>query len=406
MVVTGERSNTTAAADERYVSSGANYARSRRILGAAYVGTIVALSSLALLTGAVTTLFGKSDLSPAEWCCNIFVFVFLFGVLALPFDLAGYWIDRESGRTADSVYDRLHLLSRASCTRGLLFLAICLVLSGAAQAAGLVGMSLAALVMSALMIANQTALAKMYSAIAFQKMDDEHISTLPLGRHKKPEVLTAWNHDAGFTGGVVGLPGAEQIVIPERWLLSFTRDELRTELTRRSAVISTGSRTRGVLLSIAFTVLGVLVCGSLTMSHFGLALETSAGLITMSLCFTLWSFLGLLTLPGMSHTAVLEADRLALEQGFSADLVKETISKIDTYLEDDSKQPNSGALNFRSIPSLSQRLSSLGDNSAKGGAWSCGRYAVVLSIIGLGLLGRAVHCNAGRPELWGFPPSD
>jgi hypothetical protein len=38
--------------------------------------------------------------------------------------------------------------------------------------------------------------------------------------------------------------------------------------------------------------------------------------------------------------------------------------------------------------------------------WNVARAALVLSPCTLGLLSRAVHCNAGRPALWFFPPCD
>jgi len=39
-------------------------------------------------------------------------------------------------------------------------------------------------------------------------------------------------------------------------------------------------------------------------------------------------------------------------------------------------------------------------------AWHAARTALYLSWAGVGLLGRAVHCNLGRPEVWVFLPSD
>ena len=39
-------------------------------------------------------------------------------------------------------------------------------------------------------------------------------------------------------------------------------------------------------------------------------------------------------------------------------------------------------------------------------AWHLARTALYLSHAGLSLLPRAVHCNAGRPELWVYLPSD
>jgi hypothetical protein len=40
------------------------------------------------------------------------------------------------------------------------------------------------------------------------------------------------------------------------------------------------------------------------------------------------------------------------------------------------------------------------------GTWNAARTTVAISPAGLGLLGRAVHCNCGRPSLWVFLPID
>ena len=40
------------------------------------------------------------------------------------------------------------------------------------------------------------------------------------------------------------------------------------------------------------------------------------------------------------------------------------------------------------------------------GCRTAARVALYLCVAGLGLLGRVVHCNAGRPEAWVFLPGD
>ena len=67
---------------------------------------------------------------------------------------------------------------------------------------------------------------------------------------------------------------------------------------------------------------------------------------------------------------------------------------------------------FHPIPSVEARLERM---RSSGGArplagrlagWHAARMALYLSWAGLGLLGRAVHCNCGRPDAWVFLPSD
>lgn len=58
---------------------------------------------------------------------------------------------------------------------------------------------------------------------------------------------------------------------------------------------------------------------------------------------------------------------------------------------------------FHPIPSVPTRLDG---PRALGifGFWDSTRTAACLRFAGVGLLGRAVHCNCGRPLLWVFLP--
>jgi hypothetical protein len=62
---------------------------------------------------------------------------------------------------------------------------------------------------------------------------------------------------------------------------------------------------------------------------------------------------------------------------------------------------------FHPIPALRRRIARLEEGRAsEGGAWHAARMALFLSWASFGLLGRAVHCNCGRPELWVLLPAD
>jgi len=61
---------------------------------------------------------------------------------------------------------------------------------------------------------------------------------------------------------------------------------------------------------------------------------------------------------------------------------------------------------FYPIPSAQERLRALGKAPALPVIGNVARTNLFLSLATLTLLGRCVHCNAGRPELWVFPPSD
>ena len=51
-------------------------------------------------------------------------------------------------------------------------------------------------------------------------------------------------------------------------------------------------------------------------------------------------------------------------------------------------------------------LSAAAPDGPRSGAWHEARTALFLSWAGLGFLSRALHCGAGRPELWVLLPCD
>jgi hypothetical protein len=81
------------------------------------------------------------------------------------------------------------------------------------------------------------------------------------------------------------------------------------------------------------------------------------------------------------------------------------ITALDDLQDRERNRPPWVEAIFHPVPSVTQRLRgphSLGLN----GFWDAARTSVFLSAAGLGLLGRAVHCNCGRPALWVFLPGD
>ncbi|CAN5281564.1 hypothetical protein BH10CYA1_BH10CYA1_46130 [soil metagenome] len=383
------------------------YGRSRRWLGITYVGAIVLASLTILLSGTVTKVFGSQDSSSTTWFVNVFVFVAAYEVLALPFDVAGFAIERLHGRTDQKLHDYLISLVKAVTKHALLLTASAFAVTASVRSAGIPGLLIGSLALSVLLIWKQTELARLLSDISFHEPPQEILAAFPQNRTGVVPLVTARNSQHGFTGGVVGLPGAESIVIPEKWLSALSPLELWAEVTRRNAIVRSGGRTRGVGLAVGFTLSGILLSALTTQEFFFLSVGSSAGLVTMSLCFTLWSFVGLLTLPYPSRSGTYEADKLAADRGVSRDLLSQTLSKIDKDLEEEPTRTAIVEAVFHPVPTVINRLRRLDGSSAEiTGAWHSARYAIVLSVIGLGLLGRAVHCNAGKPELWGMLPAD
>lgn len=134
-------------------------------------------------------------------------------------------------------------------------------------------------------------------------------------------------------------------------------------------------------------------------------MKTAAGVLQMGLIFTLWSFIGLLTLPTLSRAGVAEVDTLLRRSELDGNLIDETVQRLDQLQDAETQRPSGVEMIFHPIPSVNNRLDGPMSSNARG-CLDAARTAIFLSASSLGLLGRAVHCNCGRPALWVFLPSD
>jgi hypothetical protein len=155
------------------------------------------------------------------------------------------------------------------------------------------------------------------------------------------------------------------------------------------------------MLALAFTLSGLGFSAAIVGPD---RLGSAGGTIALSLWFTLWSFVGLLILPTVSRRAVAELDAYVRAAGVSETLAKATARALDAHQDDESERLALVETIFHPIPSVRNR-----DHAAARpapGGWDAARTAVYLGLAGGGLLGRAVHCNCGRPALWAFLPVD
>ena len=118
---------------------------------------------------------------------------------------------------------------------------------------------------------------------------------------------------------------------------------------------------------------------------------------------TLWAFVGLLLLPTASRSAVFAADQAAAAKGCD---VAGWIRRFPEITGEDGNAKTVLQRVFYPIPSARERLHWLGAAPSLPVLGSVARTNLFLSLATLTLLGRCVHCNVGRPELWVFPPSD
>ncbi len=384
------------------------YARMRRWLGIGYVGVVVTACSIVLSFDLARSIFPASSQSIASLTLDLTAAILLFSLCSLPFDIVGFNIERLYGRTSSSLSAFLAKQIAAAFRHGLILLAMALIAALVYSVFGLLGLLISSVLLSCCLLAGQLTLAKFYGGFSCERAPDD-VARTALEKPRSIPLVLAQTDERCFSGGIVGLPFFESIVIPKQWLVLFTPPQLSAELARRNLIVASGGRLRGVLLALAFTNIGVLLAALLTTGHFALPLNSVAGLLTMSAAFTLWSFVGLLLLPLFSHYGVYEADRLALESGVDKELLFQVIAKIDADLEDEQERTVAVDTIFHPVPTIAYRLQALDQKQQTNqgmAAWQAARYAIFLSVIGLGLLGRAVHCNAGKPELWAMLPAD
>ena len=208
--------------------------------------------------------------------------------------------------------------------------------------------------------------------------------------------------DEGFTGAVVGVIRPRLQLLPMRWREVLDPEAFTVAVRRRQMAVQTGEWLRGRMLAIGFTLLGVAVAAVVIGDR---RLATAEGIVSYSLVFTLWSFLGLLTLPTPSRRGVAEVDQNLLAAGCPPEVMTRTIELLDDLQDRERQRGSLVEVIFHPVPSVQSRLRGPRATGVKG-CWDAARSAVYLSVAGLGLLGRAVHCNCGRPSLWAFLPID
>ncbi len=378
------------------------YARARLYLGISYVGTLVLACSVSLWLGLPNGIYAASTPGPgsASELITLGLFVLLYVALGFPFDmLGGHILPRWYGRTRETFSHYVTGWFPAAVGHGVLLMLSATVLLYAARYSGEVGFYGMAVTLMLILVAAQLPLAQFIAGLT--------TASTPAWLHPlDPQGRLLNNQDRGFTGGVVGLPGFERSVLPATWLEDLPRDQLEAAVIRRRHVRLDGPRAVGLFVGLAWNLVGLLVC----VRVIGIVPDSVPGLLTLSCAITLWSFAGLLILPSLSRPGVFRVDAAAVASGVQPDLLAQTIVTLDSLQDDEPNRPRLVETIFHPIPAAStriDRLRALGEREATGvAAWHAARMSLYLSIPCFGLLSRAVHCNAGRPELWAMLPCD
>lgn len=213
-------------------------------------------------------------------------------------------------------------------------------------------------------------------------------------------VLGADSTDPSFTGATCGIGGSALILLPERWRKSLSHSQIATLIQRRLWEVETHLPARSLLASLCWNLAGCQ-SGSLVLALPGRLPEQA--LLLQCFWMTLWGFLGLLILPALSRSSVLGADRAAKAKNLDA---KGWIEAFPAITGEDGNPKFLVQRVFYPIPSAEERIRGLATSPDLPFLGNVARTNLFLSLATLTILGRCVHCNVGRPELWVFPPSD
>lgn len=360
---------------------GMTFARARLWLGMSTVAVLVAGSSLLLTFDVPARLLGGSGGSIAGEAALLGVFVACYAVLHAVSDVVGaFVIPAGFGRRGASFGRTAWALLRGVAAHGVCMWLAASALLVAGWFGGLMGVVGASLALAIAMLSGRMSVASFIGGVR-RSADDRNVVE---------------STDDGFTGGIDGALRPAGLVVPAAWRRALSAEELGRVLERRRVAITSGSWLRGRLLGIGFTLAGVLIAGLAVGAE---ALGTAAGIVELSLWFTLWSFLGLLTLPTLSRRAVALADAAAGEN----DVDMPALAALDRLGDDERERPALIETIFHPLPGLDRRREPVRPSGL--GFWDVARIALYISPSGLGLLGRAVHCNCGRPALWAYLPS-
>lgn len=392
-----------------------SYARKRLRLGIAGVGGSVLLAVLWLVIVATERVTLPSDWTPLgrslgtpldAALATLMVFV-VHAVVMAPLEfLGGARVVRRSPRFSAWL---------AAWVRGVAVLGGLLALSAAVFATvgssftGILatlpfsafGAALLSAILALTLLALQGPLARLVAALPHSQPDPQLRAFAAATGVPADRVRVVDASDESFVGGWVGLRNPE-LWVPAHWTEPPRAALLAVQLARRGVQLASGARARGVWGALGWNAVGMLVLATLLPWGF----DEVRTYLVLPAAATLWSFLGVLFLPTPSRAAVYATDRAVLPAvGHAA--VSDAISQLDRWQDDEAERSPRVERIFHPVPSRGNRLRALTAQSERSeGAHQLTRLALFGSIATLGLLGRVVHCNIGRPALWVVYPGD
>ncbi|MEO0512296.1 MAG: hypothetical protein AAF108_05300 [Planctomycetota bacterium] len=392
-------------------AQGITYGRARLLLGVSGVGAWVVLATGLLLAEAPPKILGWVG---TELGVNVLVLLAaLLGYVALHagFDvIGGYVLPRRYGRSTQPFGSYAAGWIRGVGLHAGLMLAVALAMLLASRGPGVPGMVIVGVAVSLLLLKWRVPLARQVGSHGPAEPSDA----------LDEDVRVVDGRDVGFTGGIDGVFRPAGHVVPSRWVEELSADELTLAIARRRRAVETGLWERGRWISLVFTWAGLGVAAGQVEGLAG----TAGGVVQFSLVFTLWSFAGLLLLPTVTRRASHAVDASLVESGTDPEALRSLLSRLDAMQDGEPSRPGWIESIFHPIPNADSRVAGEGEGeredqgqagAARGrprrrvsrlAGYDTARTAAFVSLSGLGLLGRAVHCNSGRPALWVFLPLD
>lgn len=361
------------------------------------------LSTIALLYSVPQRAFSDAALFSWGDVGQLMLITAAFAAWLAPFDfLGGFLLPNHFGRSKESLKNWFGRYLYAVVGQASLFVlfSICILSAGRLFGFGGVLMVLFCATLVCFLLRHYLLTTREVKTLATTDKLQEALTLIQSWDVFVPKVMVVEHRDIGFTGGVVGFGNNAQIVVPRLWLDQMSVSELATAIARRAVAIDTGGYTTGLFFSLIWNVGGFVLCTFLP----GANLVSVAGLLTVICGFTLWSFVGLLTLPTLSRKASLQIDRTLMKLGAPPQLIAATAMSQDEFQDGERDRPKWIETIFHPVPNVASRNEATVSKGVP--IWNVARTTLFFSWACIGLLSRAVHCNVGRPELWTMLPTD
>jgi hypothetical protein len=212
--------------------------------------------------------------------------------------------------------------------------------------------------------------------------------------------------DTQFTGGIVGVIGRHQIILPARWLETWSTSAIAVYLARREFLLAQNSYLRGALLSFTAQVLGMILV-ILALARW-VEPNSVAAIVSVSLSFTIWSFFSDALLSWLDRRGVFTADQHLLQHGIPRELLSQAFYSWDGAQGDLPRAAETALSWPYPHPSALNRVSRLDKLPPKQPwmPWQTAFTGQYYSWAGLNWLARLAPPLMGNTAVWVIPISD